>query len=109
MAKHTAGFKTYNPFPVEDPQTAAHEFFTRMNRRRSVRDFSDKLVPKAVIQNLIMTASSAPSGAHKQPWTFVAVSDPVVKKKIRVAAEKEEYEFYHGRATDDWLEDLKPT
>jgi len=83
-------------------------FYEWMDKRRTVRDFSTAAVPKEVIENLIMTASSAPSGAHKQPWTFCVVSDPVLKKQIRVAAEKEEYESYHNRMPDDWLKDLRP-
>ena len=78
-----------------------------MDRRRSLRMFSGKLVPKDVIQSIIMTASSAPSGAHKQPWTFCAISSPEVKAKIRQAAEEEEYTNYHGRMSDTWLDDLK--
>jgi nitroreductase len=79
-----------------------------MERRRSVRDFSDAPVPKSVIEAVIMTASSAPSGAHKQPWTFCAISDPVVKKAIRMAAEQEEHESYTGRMPPEWLADLAP-
>lgn len=76
--------------------------------RRSVRDFSDREVPEDLIRTLLLTAATAPSGANKQPWTFCAVSDPVVKKAIRDAAEREEYENYHGRMTKDWLQDLAP-
>jgi nitroreductase len=75
--------------------------------RRSVREFSDKSIPTEVINNLIKIASSAPSGAHKQPWTFCAVSSDEFKAKIREAAEKEEYTNYHGRMSEEWLEDLK--
>ena len=78
-----------------------------MDKRRSVRFFSDRNVPVEVIRNVVMTASSAPSGAHKQPWTFSAVSDMDIKIKIREAAEKEEYENYHGRMSDEWLKDLE--
>ena len=78
-----------------------------MQYRRSVRDFSEKPIPEAVIENLIDLASSAPSGAHKQPWTFCLVSNPELKKQIRIAAEKEEFENYHGRMTEEWLNDLK--
>ncbi|MCF6172755.1 MAG: nitroreductase family protein [Campylobacteraceae bacterium] len=78
-----------------------------MDERRSVRVFSDKPVPKSVIEKIILTASSAPSGAHKQPWTFCVIGDPKIKKAIREAAEKEEYENYHGRMSDDWLKDLE--
>lgn len=83
-------------------------FYEWMDQRRTCRDFSDKPVPKEVIENIIKTASTAPSGAHKQPWTFCVVSDPAIKKQIRAAAEKEEYESYHGRMTEEWLKDLKP-
>jgi len=83
-------------------------FFDAMDQRRSVRDFSDKPVPRQVIDNLLRTASTAPSGAHKQPWTFCVVSDPVVKSQIRMAAEKEEQENYNGRMSDQWINDLKP-
>ena len=81
-------------------------FFELMIQRRTVRDFSDRPIPIEIIQNAIQTASSAPSGANKQPWHFVIVKDPVLKKDIRVAAEKEEKEFYEHRAPDYWLEDL---
>ncbi len=84
------------------------EFFEWMNKRRSVRDFSNKPVAKEVIENIIKTASTAPSGAHKQPWTFCVVSDPVLKKKIREAAEREEYKSYHSRMSEEWLKDLVP-
>ncbi len=86
----------------------SQDFYALMDKRRTVRDFSDKPVPKALIEQLILTASTAPSGAHKQPWTFCAVSDPAMKTKIREAAEKEEYTNYHGRMSDRWLEDLAP-
>ena len=82
-------------------------FRFNMEKRRSIRSYSNRLVTREVISNLIMTASSAPSGAHKQPWTFCAVSDPIIKAKIREAAEKEEYENYHGRMSEEWLKDLE--
>jgi iodotyrosine deiodinase len=85
----------------------AEFYFQMMNERRSVREFSDKSVPKEVIHQIIMTAATAPSGAHKQPWVFCAISDPEIKKQIRQAAEKEEFENYHGRMSDDWLKDLE--
>ena len=84
------------------------KFYDWMETRRSVRDFSDKPVPREVIENIIKSASTAPSGAHKQPWTFCVVSNAEIKSKIREAAEKEEYESYHGRMSDSWLKDLKP-
>lgn len=84
------------------------DFFSWMNRRRTVRDFSDKPVPKDVIENIIKTASTAPSGAHKQPWTFCVISNADLKSKIREAAEKEERESYEGRMSDEWIKDLEP-
>jgi iodotyrosine deiodinase len=84
------------------------EFYKWMDERRTVRDFSDKPVPKEVIENIILAASTAPSGAHKQPWTFCVVSDPVIKKQIRTEAEKEEFESYNGRMPEEWLKDLRP-
>lgn len=78
-----------------------------MAKRRSLRFFSDKPVPASIITDLIMTAASAPSGANKQPWFFAAVSSAELKTKIREAAEKEEYENYHGRMGEEWLQDLK--
>lgn len=78
-----------------------------LEQRRSLRHFSDQEVPKEVIEKLILAASTAPSGAHKQPWTFCAVSDPEIKKKIRAAAEEEEYKNYHGRMSEEWLKDLE--
>ena len=79
-----------------------------MNQRRSVRFFSDQAVPESVMENIIKTAGTAPSGAHKQPWTFCLISDPEIKKKVRIAAEKEEYDNYHGRMSQEWLKDLEP-
>lgn len=84
------------------------DFYQNMNLRRSVREYSDQDVPKKVIEKIILTASSAPSGAHKQPWTFCAVSDATIKSEIRKAAEKEEYESYHRRMSEEWLNALKP-
>lgn len=83
-------------------------FYAFMNQRRTVRDFSDKPVPLEIIENIIKTAGTAPSGAHKQPWTFCVVQDPDIKRQIRIAAEEEEYESYHGRMTEEWLQDLAP-
>ena len=77
----------------EEMQRRAHEFYEHMNRRRSVRQFSDRPVPDGVIEDCLRTAGTAPSGAHKQPWHFVAVRDPAVKQEIRLAAEEEERAF----------------
>lgn len=81
-------------------------FFDDINRRRTIRQFSSRPVPEEVIANCIGAAASAPSGAHKQPWVFCAVSNSEMKKQIREAAEKEEYENYHGRMNEEWLKDL---
>ena len=84
------------------------EFYQWMDKRRTVRDFSDKPIPKEVIENILLAASTAPSGAHMQPWTFCVVTNPELKKQIRAAAEKEEYDSYNGRMTEEWLDDLAP-
>jgi iodotyrosine deiodinase len=83
-------------------------FYTWMNERRTCRDFSDKPVAKEIIDNIILTASTAPSGANKQPWTFCVVSSPEIKKQLRIEAEKEEQESYSGRMPEEWLKDLAP-
>jgi len=85
----------------------SEEYFNWLDQRRTVRDFSDESVDIKVIENIIKAASTAPSGAHKQPWTFCVVANPEMKKKIREAAEKEEYENYHGRMSERWLKDLE--
>jgi iodotyrosine deiodinase len=86
----------------------AQEFYEMMQRRRTFRDFSDRPVPREVIEYCIGAAGTAPSGANLQPWHFVAISDPAVKREIRIAAEKEEKEFYAHRAPKAWLEALAP-
>ena len=86
----------------------SRKFYEKLDSRRSVRELSDKNVPKEVIENIILTASTAPSGAHKQPWTFCAVSNTELKSKIREAAEKEEKQSYDNRMSDRWLKDLAP-
>jgi nitroreductase len=96
----------HNPYPESKMIERSTTFFELMIQRRTIRDFSDRPISIKIIQNAIQTASSAPSGANKQPWHFVIVKDPVVKKEIRFAAEKEEKEFYEHRAPDYWLEDL---
>lgn len=86
----------------------SREFYSWLDKRRTVRDFSDKPVPKEVIENIILSASTAPSGAHKQPWTFCVVSNPEIKKQIRKEAEKEEFESYNSRMPEEWLKELRP-
>ena len=83
-------------------------FLNSLLRRRTIRDFSDKPIEREVIENCIKTAGTAPSGANMQPWHFVLISNPKIKKQIRVAAEKEEKEFYEKRAPKEWLEALAP-
>lgn len=94
-------------FSEEEMQQRSQAFYEYMDKRRSLRMFSDRAVPREVIESIIKTASTAPSGAHKQPWTFCAVTNAQLKKQIREAAEKEEYESYNGRMPDTWLQDLQ--
>lgn len=102
------------PYSLEELDDAERErrgrdFFAELDTRRSVRHFSDRPVDRALIEHAIRAASTAPSGAHRQPWTFVAVGDPALKRRIRLAAEKEEHAFYEeGRAPDEWLDALRP-
>jgi nitroreductase len=105
----TKGFVTYEPrlLSAEDTASQAKAFRQLMAGRRSLRFFSERPVPAGVIEDLVMTAASAPSGAHKQPWFFAAVGDARLKSRIREAAEKEEFENYHGRMGEAWLDDLK--
>ena len=86
----------------------SNSFFEKMQERRSVRTFSKKKIPKKVIENIIMTAGTSPSGANKQPWTFCIISNEELKCKIRRLAEKEEFENYHGRMSENWIQDLEP-
>ncbi len=95
-------------FSPEEMIQKSTDFLNIMNKRRSCREFSDHPIPRQVIENILLTASTSPSGAHKQPWTFCVVSDPSIKKRIREAAEIEERESYAGRMSDEWLNDLAP-
>lgn len=104
-------FIPYRPerLPEEEMLRRARDFHAEMDRRRSVRDFSPDPVPRELIELAIRTASTAPSGAHRQPWKFVVVGDPEVKREIRKAAEAEEHESYAGgRMPPEWLEALAP-
>lgn len=94
--------------PVAESLADAKAFYLAMDRRRTTRHFSTDPVPRELIEFAIRTAGTSPSGAHQQPWTFVAVSDPALKAEIRRAAELEEHEFYHGRAPREWIEALAP-
>lgn len=97
---------SYVEYPPEEMERRAREFRMEMQRRRSVRDFSDRRVPPTVIEECLRVAGSAPNGANLQPWHFVVVSDPQVKREIRIAAEQEEQEFYRRRAPQEWLDAL---
>lgn len=102
-------FIKYTPIDIQNHTALerSSEYRAFLEQRRSLRFFSDKTVSTETIENIIMTASSAPSGAHKQPWTFCAISSAEIKSQIREAAEKEEYTSYNGRMSDEWLDDLK--
>ena len=98
----------YREYPVEEMRARAEEFYAEINRRRTVREFSDRAVPRDIIENALRAANTAPSGANLQPWHFAVVSGPETKKKIRIAAEVEEREFYEHRASPEWLAALEP-
>jgi nitroreductase len=85
----------------------SRDFLGLMARRRTVRDYSSRPVPREIIANAVRTAALAPSGANQQPWTFVCISDPAIKSQIRIAAEEEEKTFYSGRASEEWLGALR--
>ena len=98
-------FTEYSP---EEMQNRATAFYDEIKCRHTLRDFSDRGVPKGVIEDCIRAAGTAPSGANHQPWHFTVIADPAVKAKVRRAAEEEEREFYSKRASSEWLEALKP-
>lgn len=106
----TPGHVSYAPqrYSAEETALLAAHFFTLLDGRRSVRQFSPELIADEVIDDLVRSASTAPSGAHKQPWTFCVVTDPALKSAIRTAAEEEEKVNYSGRMPPEWLEDLAP-
>lgn len=104
----TVPYEPHN-VPESEQLVVAHSVFAEMDSRRSVREFSDREVPRELIETAIKCASTAPSGAHMQPWTFVVIGDPDVKRAIRIAAETEERENYDGgRLPPHWREDLAP-
>lgn len=98
----------YERISPDEMRRRAQSFLDEVSSRRSVRDFSPEPIPLDVLETCVAAAAQAPSGANKQPWTFVLVTDPTTKQKIREAAEKEERAFYGGRAPDRWLQDLEP-
>ncbi|GMR13343.1 MAG: nitroreductase family protein [Gemmatimonadota bacterium] len=98
----------YEERPVDEMRDRARAFYDEMRNRRTVRHFSDRTVPRDIIESCLLTAGTAPNGANRQPWHFVVVSDAGVKRRIRLAAEEEEEAFYSGRAPDEWVEVLAP-
>ncbi|MBS4070099.1 MAG: nitroreductase family protein [Algoriphagus sp.] len=98
----------FNQLTEDEMRVNAFSFFEKMNKRRTVRAIDSRMVPEEIIENIIRTAATAPSGAHKQPWTFCMISDPEIKKQIRIAAEEEERISYSERMPEDWKQDLKP-
>ena len=96
----------FHEYPPAEMRRRADDTYAEMKRRRTVRDFSERPVPRHIIKTCIRTAGTAPSGANQQPWHFAAVSDPEIKRKIRLAAEEEERAFYAGRASEEWLDAL---
>jgi iodotyrosine deiodinase len=97
---------SYMEYPIEEMKQRATQFRQHMQRRRTIRHFSDRPVSREIIEECLLVAGSAPNGANLQPWHFVVVSDPNVKHEIRIGAEQEEREFYHRRAPEEWLEAL---
>ena len=98
----------FNELTESDMRERAQSFLDRMSTRRTVRSFSDRPVPKEIIQQALATAGSAPSGANRQPWHFAVAGGSEIKRRIRIGAEEEEYEFYHGRAPQEWIDALAP-
>jgi len=98
----------YKSYPEDEMERRARAWYEDLDRRRTVRQFSSRPVPRSVIENCLRAAGTAPSGAHRQPWHFAVVGDPLIKRKIREGAEQEEHEFYTKRAPEDWLEALVP-
>jgi iodotyrosine deiodinase len=95
-------------FDAETMKIRSGDFYQWADKRRTCRDISNRPVDRKVIEDILLTAGTAPSGAHKQPWTFCAISNAQLKTAIRKAAEEEEYKSYHGRMSEEWLRDLAP-
>jgi len=98
----------YREFPEEEMRQRLNDFYADLDRRRTVREFSARPVPRDIIETALRAANTAPSGANLQPWHFAVISGPETKKKIRIAAEAEEREFYQHRASEEWLAALEP-
>ena len=101
-------YDSYREYPPEEMLARASEMLAELQRRRTVRSFSSRPAPRAILERCLLAAGTAPSGANLQPWHFVVVADPAIKRRIREAAEREEHAFYHGRAPREWLELLAP-
>ena len=108
MSAEYVPLKGYETRSEDEMQARAEAVLDTLAKRRTIRDFSDKPISRELIETCIKAAGTAPSGANHQPWHFVAISDPETKKKIRIAAEAEEAEFYGGKAPDEWLDALAP-
>ena len=98
----------YHEYPQTEMIERAQSFYEEIKRRRTIREFSDRRVPREVIESCLLSAGTAPNGANLQPWQFVVVEDPAIKSEIRAAAEVEEEEFYNGKAPQEWLDALAP-
>ncbi len=99
---------SYREYPIDEMERRAVDFHEELNRRRTVREYSDRAVPRVIIERCLMAAGTAPSGANRQPWHFAVVEQAEIKQRIRQAAEEEEKDFYENRAPPDWLEALRP-
>lgn len=110
IMEEKSGFIPYEieEYSEEERLKRSAQFYQWVDKRRSLREFSAQKISQEVMENIIMTASSAPSGAHKQPWTFCLISNQELKHSIRKLAEEEEYKSYNGRMTEEWLKDLAP-
>lgn len=110
MSHHAGGFSPleFERIPVEESIARSKDFYELMRRRRTVREFSPEPVPIEIIENAIRVAGTSPSGANQQPWRYVVVSDPEIKRRIREAAEEEEKESYEHRMSQEWLDALEP-
>ena len=104
----TIALEDYREYPIAEMRERLAQFYAEVNRRRTVREFSDRPVPRDIIETALAAAGTAPSGANLQPWHFVVVSGPETKRRIREAAEAEEREFYDHRASEEWLDALQP-
>ena len=108
MSAEYVPLEGYETLSAAEMQARAKAVLETLRKRRTIRDFSDKAVPRDLIETCIKAAGTAPSGANHQPWHFVAISNPETKRKIRITAEAEEAEFYGGKAPDEWLDALAP-